>query len=225
VTKKRIEDNEKDEKFPQFDPHHELTTRTYESLLKDRVILLNGEIKESVIEKVGVPLLNMSKAHPKTPITILINSEGGSADDGQAIVDIIQQLKTPVITIGLGKVMSAAFDIFLAGDMRIANPNTLFMCHAGYNGVFDRMPMINDVAALQKRYFERWARYYASKTNWSYDKWYELLDSGKDFHFFPEEAKKIGIVTDISSSEKGSISIIQTKSTRKKAKTKKSRKK
>ena len=223
-NQKPRKDEEKEEKPTHVDPFNELSARTYDSLLKDRIILLNGDIKENIIEKVSIPLFNMSNAHPRTPIKIFINSDGGSVEDGQVVVDMIQQVKTPVITVGMGKVMSMAFDIFLAGDMRIAHPGTIFMCHSGYNGIFDRMPMINDIAALHKKYFERWARFYASRTKWSYDKWYEVLDSGKDFYFFAEEAQKIGIVTDITPNEKGDIKIIKTKSTRRKSKTRKKRK-
>ncbi len=198
---KRIQKKKEDEKI-HIDPYHELCARTYESLLKERIILLNGEVKETIIEKIAIPLMRMSKDRPRTPITILINSEGGNVDDGQAVVDIIQQIKTPVITVGLGKVMSIAFDIFLAGDLRVSAENTLFLCHSGTGGTYDRLPMINDVAALNKKYFDRWAKYYAkrtswTKTAWTYKQWYDVLDSGKDYYFFPEEAQKIGIVMDI----------------------------
>ena len=158
---KRLRKEREDEK-PHLDPYNELCARTYESLLRDRVILLNGDVKENIIEKVAILLINMSRQQPRVPITILINSEGGNVDDGQAVVDIIQQVKTPIVTVGLGKVMSMAFDIFLAGDLRISAENTLFLCHSGTGGAYDRLPMVNDLAALNKKYFERWAKYYAN---------------------------------------------------------------
>lgn len=223
--KERKDRFKREDKDARLDPYSEIAARTYESLLKERVVLLNGEIKENVIEKIAVPILNMSNSHPRTPIKILINSEGGAAEDGQAIVDLLTQCKTPIITVGLGKVMSMAFDIFLAGDMRIAQPNTLFMAHAGYDGIFDRMPMITDIAVLHQKHFERWARYYASRTKWSYEQWLEIITSGKDFYFFPEDALKIGIITDITPNEKGLVNTIQSKSSRKKSKTHKRKEK
>ncbi len=225
MKNKRGDREEKEEKISHADPYTDLAARTYEGLLKDRIILLNGDIKENIIEKVAIPIIQMSQDHPKTPIKIFINSEGGSADDGQAVVDLILQSKTPIITVGLGKVMSMAFDIFLAGDMRIAQPNTLFMCHSGYNTVSDRLPMINDIAALQKKYFERWARYYDSRTKWNYQQWFDLIDGGKDHFFFPEDALKIGIVTDITPNEKGKIKAIQIRSPRRKSRRRKLKRK
>lgn len=177
--------------FPQ-DPFHELSYDSYKSLLEERVILLNGTVKEDIVERVVVPLLRMGQT--KNPIQIWINSYGGSMEDGQAVVDVIQALKNPVVTVAFGKAMSAAFDIFLAGDHRILYPNTILMCHSGSASLAHQtLPSISIEAQLHEAYFRRWAKFYAARTKIAEDEWFQVLKGGLNRYFFPEEALQKGL--------------------------------
>jgi ATP-dependent protease ClpP protease subunit len=174
-------------------PFSELAFETYSDLLEDRIILINGDLKSDIIEKVGIPLMQM--AQEKGPIQLYINSDGGSINDSQAICDIIETIDNPVITMAFGKAMSAAFDIFLCGSYRICYPNTLFLCHAGSVALgLQTLPAVSVEGKLHEAYFKRWARFYASKTNISEKEWHELLERGSNKYFFPEDALKHGIV-------------------------------
>lgn len=175
----------------------EVKIETYRGLLEMRHILINGDINEDIIEKGVIQVLRMSADDEKKPITIILNSGGGSSD-GQALVDVIRSIKTPVITVALAKAASAAFDIFLAGDHRIVYQNTVLMCHAGRGHIEDeRIPMINDMAAFNAECFKRWASFYADRTNQPYHYWYAILDSAKDFIFFPAKALEYGLVHEV----------------------------
>jgi len=70
----------------------------------------------------------------KEPITLLLNSPGGSWEDGMAIFDVIQTIKAPVIIVGMGKVYSMASVIIQSAYERLLMPHSLFMIHDGFDG-------------------------------------------------------------------------------------------
>jgi ATP-dependent Clp protease protease subunit len=186
-------DDEEASISPNPNPFAELAYETYQELLEERIILINGDLKEDLIEKAAIPLMQM--AQEKGPIQIYINSYGGSIDDSQAIVDIIQTIDNPVITMAFGKAMSAGFDIFLSGDYRISYPNTVFMCHSGSASLGPQtLSAINVEAKLHQQHFERWAKFYASKTKVSEKEWLDILNGSLNKYYFPEDALKLGIV-------------------------------
>jgi ATP-dependent Clp protease, protease subunit len=192
--RKRDDGDNEDIVSPQLaHPFDEYAHGTYEELLEERIILLNGDIRESVIERAAIPLMQM--AQEKGPIQIYVNSYGGSINDSQAIVDIIQTIDNPVITMGFGKAMSAAFDIFLAGDYRISYPNTVFMCHSGSASLgLQTLSAINVEADLHRDLYKRWAKFYAGRTTVSEKEWLNILNGSLNRYYFPEDALKLGIV-------------------------------
>jgi ATP-dependent Clp protease, protease subunit len=174
-------------------PFAELAFETYQELLEERIILINGDLKEDLIEKAAIPLMQM--AQEKEPIQIYINSYGGSINDSQAIVDLMQTVDNPIITMAFGKAMSAGFDIFLAGDYRISYPNTVFMCHSGSASLGPQtLSAINVEAKLHEEYFKRWSKFYAERTKMSEKEWLDLLNGSLNRYFFPQEALTLGIV-------------------------------
>jgi ATP-dependent Clp protease protease subunit len=173
-------------------PFSELAYETYQELKEERILLINGDLKEDLIEKATIPLMQM--AQEKGPIQIYINSFGGSINDSQSVVDVMQTINNPIITMAFGKAMSAGFDIFLAGDYRISYPNTVFMCHSGAASLgLQTLPAQIVEAKLHEEYFKRWAKFYANRTKISEKEWLDLLNSGKNRYFFPEEALNVGI--------------------------------
>jgi len=177
-----------DRVYNSVDPFQEISHQTYKDLLKERTILINGEIKENIIERVVMQITRMSREHPATPIYIVLNSYGGSTFDAQAVVDTMRASKTPIITKVLGKAMSAAFDIFLAGDLRVVLENSVLMCHCGAQDLENiKLSDSLDEAKFTAELFKRWSQYYASRTKLSEKEWLNMLKSGKDRYFFPEE--------------------------------------
>jgi ATP-dependent Clp protease protease subunit len=192
------QDNDKEqEPEPTFTPWDNFAFESYQALLKDRTILFNDDVKKDVIERIVLPLTTLSQKNNK-PIKLLINSNGGSIEDGQAVVDAIITSKAPIITVAFGKAMSAAFDIFLSGTYRVVYPNTVLMCHSGSAKLENQtLPQINQEAKLHEVYFTRWSKWYASRTKISEKEWHTLLSTGLNRYFFPEEALKEGLVHDI----------------------------
>lgn len=92
-----------------------------------RIIYLNGEISGEVAHRFITTLNIMDSV--KGEILVVMNSVGGSCNDGFAIYDAIRIAKNPVSTIGFGIVASIAAIIFQAGDTRILSPECEFMIH------------------------------------------------------------------------------------------------
>ena len=123
------------------------TNDMYEELLKDclddRVLILNNEITDSVIEDYCLYIMrwNMIDAASSIPkearrkIFIVINSVGGSTFDADGLMDVITTSNTPVVGIGIGLVASAAYNIYLACHDRLAFSRTSFLHAASGSSV------------------------------------------------------------------------------------------
>ena len=199
IRKKNKESDAEEALIHLPDQFKDFAAGAYKELLEHRTILINGDIEEDSIERVLIQIKKMSANKPKEPITILINSVGGYVFEAQAIIDQMQQTKTPITTIALGKVMSAAFAIYLAGDYRVCGRNSIFLVHNGSEDLGE--VKLGDAiveADFSKKLLESYARYYASRTNVSHKEWLEIFNSNVDHYYFAEDAKKMGIVHDIS---------------------------
>jgi len=186
-----------DNKELPFSPFDEFAFESYQALLKDRTILFTSEVKDNIIERVMLPLTTLSQKSIK-PIKLLINSPGGQVTEGQAVVDAMISSRCQIITVALGQAMSASFDIFLAGDYRVMYPNSLLMMHSGASR-FDMMtlPQLNKEADLHLKYFERWSSWYAARTKVPKKDWMDMLSTGLNYYFFPEEALKFGLCHEV----------------------------
>lgn len=101
-------------------------------LFNDRNILLCSPIETSSVTSVIAQLLVLD-GMSNDPITIYINSPGGSISDGLALIDVINSLKSPVSIIGMGMVASMGAVILACGKKgsRFLLKNTLVLIHEG----------------------------------------------------------------------------------------------
>lgn len=167
----------------------------YIYLLKNRIININGPINDDIIELLVVQIFRMNH-ESKKPITILINSPGGSIDAMHAAIDTIMGSVAPVTTVALGCCMSAGLDIFLAGHKRLCLKNTLFVMHSGKSSVVEAtLPSIVNEGTFLTRLMKRWSTYYESRTKKNAAFWNKILKSGKDYIYFSDEAIELGIAT------------------------------
>lgn len=108
----------------------------YSRLLKDRIIMLSGEIDDIVSNNVVSQLLYLDSLN-NDDISIYINSPGGSITAGMAIYDTMNFIKSDVSTICVG--MAASMGAFLlssgAKGKRFALPNSEVMIHQPLGGI------------------------------------------------------------------------------------------
>jgi ATP-dependent Clp protease protease subunit len=111
----------------------------FSRLLKDRIIMLSGEINDVTANLVVAQLLFLESEDPDKDIYIYINSPGGSITAGMAIFDTMNYIKPDVATICVGMAASMGAFLLTAGakGKRFALPNSEIMIHqplGGYQG-------------------------------------------------------------------------------------------
>lgn len=109
----------------------------YSRLLRDRIVMISGQIEPNMANIVVAQLLFLESENPNADISVYINSPGGDVSAGWAIMDTMQYIKSPVSTIGMGLVASMASVLLAAGapGKRFALPNTEIMIHQPLGGI------------------------------------------------------------------------------------------
>ena len=102
-----------------------------EKLLETRQLFLTGGVDEKLARKVIASLLMLEANDPEKPITLFVNSPGGSVNDGFAIYDTIRFIRPNVHIVCSGLCASIATVILVATDkeFRTSLPNTRFLIH------------------------------------------------------------------------------------------------
>ena len=163
-------------------------------LIEARIILCTGPVTDKMLKDVLSRLMVMETKAPNEPVTVFINSPGGSADSGFAIYDILRFASPPVRTVVNGLCASAGILIHLAGEegQRFCLPESRFMIHqpstAGEGTASDLDITAKEVVKLRKRYNQ----VIAASTGREAETVAE--DSHRDFWLNAEEAKKYGLV-------------------------------
>lgn len=98
------------------------------------------------------------------PITLLLNSRGGSWSDGIIIYDLIKTLKSKVSILGMGKVYSMSSIILQASKKRILTKNTQILIHDGYEGYYG-----------DTKSFENWGEIAKKTRQIMYEIYYERM--------------------------------------------------
>jgi len=119
----------------------------YSRLLKNRIILLSGEINDDTANVIIAQLLYLdSISHDD--ISLYINSPGGSITSGMAIYDTMNLIKSDVSTICVGMAASMAAFLLSCGKKgkRYCLPNSEVMIHQPLGGVNGQATEIDIVA-------------------------------------------------------------------------------
>jgi len=160
-------------------------------ILQSRQIMIFGTIDEQMASRVIKELLILDKLSHK-PITILINSGGGSVQDGFAIIDTMRGCRSPIVTLIMGKACSMAGLISVTGKARLITKHSVWMAHdmatANYDYVTKFLSRADFSKELQKRSFA----YLAEQTKLS------VVDLTKarneELWLYAEDCVKKGIV-------------------------------
>ena len=179
-------------------PRGERAYDIFSRLLKERIIFLGLPVDDHVASLIVAQLLFLESEDPEKPITLYVNSPGGSVTAGMAIYDTMQLIKPEVKTFCVGLAASMAALILTAGaaGKRYALPNCRVLIHQpmqyGIGGqateieihareILRTRARLNEILALHtKQPLENIER-----------------DTERDFWMSPEEAKDYGIVDEV----------------------------
>jgi ATP-dependent Clp protease protease subunit len=121
----------------------------YSRLLKERIVLLEGEVHDQMANLIVAQLLFLEAENPEKEINLFINSPGGSITAGMAIYDTMQYIKSPVSTIVIGQACSMGSFLAQAGEpgRRFVLPNARHMIHQPSGGA---RGMVSDIEISYK---------------------------------------------------------------------------
>jgi len=108
----------------------------YSRLLKDRIIMMQGVVEDTMANLIVAQMLFLESQNPDKPIKLYVNSPGGSVTAGLAIYDTMQFVKTPVHTMVMGQAASMGSFLAQAGEpgKRFVLPESRTMIHRVSSG-------------------------------------------------------------------------------------------
>ena len=171
----------------------------YSRLLRDRVILLEGEVHDQMANLIVAQLLYLESENPEKDINLYINSPGGSVTAGMAIYDAMQFIQPDVNTIVMGQACSMGSLLAQAGakGKRMILPNARHMIHQPSGGArgqaTDMEIQVREIMEMKKNLTNIYVKHNsASKT-------YEELsrDMERDYFMSATQALQYGLVDKI----------------------------
>ena len=166
----------------------------YSRLLKDRIIMLSGEINDQMANSIIAQLLFLDAQDNTKDISLYINSPGGVITSGLAIMDTMNFIKSDVSTIAIGMAASMASILLTSGTKgkRFALPNSTVLIHQPLGGAQGQATEIEIAARHILRTREKLNKILADRTGQTI-KTIER-DTERDNYLTAEEACEYGLV-------------------------------
>lgn len=168
----------------------------YSRLLKDRIIILSGEIDDNLANSIVAQLLYLDSVN-HNPINLYINSPGGSITSGMAIYDTMNYIKSDVSTICIGMAASMAAFLLSSGEknMRYILPNSEVMIHQPLGGAQGQATEIKIAAERILKLKEKLNEILSKNTGQNIEK--IQIDTERDYFLSADEAVQYGLVDKI----------------------------
>lgn len=169
----------------------------YSRLLKDRVIMVNGQVEDHMANSIIAQLLFLDSEDHNKPIQMYINSPGGSVTAGMGIYDTMQHIKAPVHTTVLGLAASMGSILLIGGEIghRYALPNSEVLIHQPLGGAQGQATEIEIAAEHIKKTRTKLNTLIAERTGQKLSK--VKKDTDRDNWLTAEESLAYGLVDSI----------------------------
>jgi len=166
----------------------------YSRLLKDRIVMLSGEIDDGVASSIVAQLLFLEAEDPEKDIYLYINSPGGVITSGYSIYDTMNYIKPDVSTICIGQAASMGAFLLSSGTKgkRFALPHSRIMIHQPLGGARGQATDIEIQAKEIIRIKEEINKILADNTGQSLAK--ISKDTDRDFYMSAKEGVEYGII-------------------------------
>lgn len=170
----------------------------FSRLMADRIIFLGTEIDDTVANVIIAQLLYLSSQDPEAPITMYLNTPGGSVYSGLAIYDTMQYIQNPIQTVCTGLAASMGSVLLCAGSKgkRSALPHSRVMIHqplggTGYAQASDIEITAKEILKLKSELYQIISDH-SGKTVKQIEK-----DADRDHWMTAKEALEYGMIDDI----------------------------
>lgn len=171
----------------------------YSRLLRDRVVLLEGEVHDQMANLIVAQLLYLESENPEKDISLYINSPGGSVTAGMAIYDAMQFIQPDVSTIVMGQACSMGSLLAQAGapGKRMILPNARHMIHQPSGGArgqaTDMEIQVKEILEMKKNLTNIYVKHNSKGKNYSQ----LVADMERDFFMSAQEAVDYGLADKI----------------------------
>ncbi|ERL66222.1 ATP-dependent Clp endopeptidase proteolytic subunit ClpP [Schleiferilactobacillus shenzhenensis] len=169
----------------------------YSRLLKDRIIMLSGEVNDQMANSIIAQLLFLDAQDSEKDIYLYINSPGGVITSGLAIMDTMNFVKADVQTIAIGMAASMASILLTAGTKgkRYALPNATVLIHQPLGGAQGQQTDIQIAAEEILKTRKKINQILADTTGQPLEKIQQ--DTERDNYMTAEQAQKYGLIDHI----------------------------
>lgn len=174
----------------------------FSRLLKDRIVMLNGQVTDAQASLVTAQLLFLESDDPDKDISLYINSPGGSITAGMAIFDTMNYIKSDVSTICIGMAASMGAFLLAAGakGKRYVLPNSEVMIHQPLGGAQGQASDVKIRAERLLKTKERLNELLSDLTGQELEKIEK--DTERDNFMTAKEAVNYGLVDEVITSRK-----------------------
>jgi ATP-dependent Clp protease protease subunit len=169
----------------------------YSRLLKDRIVMLSGEVNDQVASTIVAQFLFLEAEDPEKDIYFYINSPGGVVTAGMAIFDTMNYIRPNVATICIGQAASMGAFLLSSGEKgkRYALPHARIMIHQPLGGAQGQATDIEIQAQEILRMKKELNEILAANTGQSV-KTVEK-DTDRDNFMSASEAQKYGMIDEV----------------------------
>ncbi|KGF05520.1 ATP-dependent Clp protease proteolytic subunit [Arcanobacterium sp. S3PF19] len=175
----------------------------YAKLFEDRIVFLGVQVDDASADDIMAQLLVLESIDPESPITMYINSPGGSFTALTAIYDTMQYIKPQIQTVCLGQAASAAAVLLAAGapGRRLALPNARVLIHQpameGVQGQASDIAIVADEIDRMNRWLIDTIALHSKMSAQQVEK-----DISRDKILTAQQAKEYGLVDQVLVSRK-----------------------
>ena len=169
----------------------------YSRLLKDRIVMLSGEVNDHVATSIVAQLLFLEAEDPTKDIFFYINSPGGVITSGMSIYDTMNYIKPDVVTICIGQAASMGAFLLSSGTKgkRYSLPNSRIMIHQPSGGAQGQSTDIQIQAKEIQRMKDDLNRILAENTGQKLKKIQE--DTERDYFMSAAETVQYGLIDEV----------------------------
>ncbi len=171
----------------------------FSRLLRERIIMVNGQVEESMANLVVAQLLFLAAEDSKREVNIYINSPGGSVTAGLAIYDTMRILPCPIATTCVGFAASFGTILLMAGDrgLRRSLPHARIHIHqpliqGGIGGQATDIDIQAKEILHTRDVLNGIIKHHTGQTLERIRK-----DTDRDYFMSPEEAVEYGIIDEV----------------------------
>ena len=169
----------------------------YSRLLKDRIVMLSGEVNDAVASSIVAQFLFLEADDPEKDIYFYINSPGGVITSGMSIYDTMNYIKPDICTICVGQAASMGAFLLSSGakGKRFSLPNSRIMIHQPLGGAQGQATDIQIQAAEIQRMKDLLNKLIAQQTGQKLATIQK--DTDRDNFMSATEACKYGLIDEV----------------------------